>query len=58
MAVVENLPGPETERPIGFGRKGSKVLITLETVAADEKDAQAAIEASVGRLLAIVSGCR
>ena len=44
-------------RPVGFGRKGSKVLITLETVAANKEDAQAAIEAGVGRLLAIVSGC-
>jgi nicotinamide-nucleotide amidase len=45
-------------RPVGSGRKGSKVLVVLEASSPTEQQAAEAIETTVSRLLAIAIGNR
>ncbi|MCP3977714.1 MAG: hypothetical protein GY716_00090 [bacterium] len=43
-------------RPVGAGKKGSRILIVLEAGAAEADEANAAVDAAVNRVLALASG--
>jgi molybdopterin-biosynthesis enzyme MoeA-like protein len=45
-----------SSRPVGSGRRGSKVVVMLEASAATEAEAEQIIENATGRLLALAAG--
>ncbi len=47
-----------SSRPVGPGRGGQKVILTLEAMAPTEQDANAIVDSAVRRLLALASGSK